>query len=82
MENKDERMIEIRRTLALLMVMLVVGVSLLAVASPVMADAASDIENLTTTTSAMLMALIPLIITIGIFTMILGLIVFKGMKGR
>jgi len=62
--------------------MLIVGVSLVATASSVAADAASDIANLTETTSAMLMALIPLIITIGIFTMILGLIVFKGMRGK
>lgn len=78
-EHKDERKAAIRKAVAILLVMMFVAVAIVAVASPVAADAASDIENLTATTSAMLMALIPLIITIGIFTLILGLVVFRKM---
>lgn len=86
-EHKDEEVLTVRREWigklwAIALVLLMVSVTLVAVASPVAADAASDIENLTATTSAMLMALIPLIVTIGIFTLILGLIVFKGMRGK
>lgn len=77
LENKD-----MRKAMAVLFVMLIVGVSLVATATSVAADAASDIENLTATTSAMLMALIPLIVTIGIFTLVLGLIAFRGMRSK
>ena len=77
LENKDKR-----KAMAVLFVMLIVGVSLVATATSVAADAASDIENLTATTSAMLMALIPLIVTIGIFTLVLGLIAFRGMRSK